>query len=138
MPHPFLYATHRDSQPYGVWAVSLPGPCPSPVQSSQDEEVRPWPCSAFWGWRNHGERRVKGGEEENPNVLQSSFLYICIEFNGLQITFTCPYSHCPFGDRPGSLSSLGLSFLICKVVVMIRHPTSPAPICCEDLASHLL
>lgn len=72
------------------------------------------------------EKEGKEEKRKTQNVLQSSFLYICIEFNGLQITFTYLYSHSPFGDRPGYLSSLGLSFLICKTVMMIR-PAPPPP-----------
>lgn len=33
------------------------------------------------------ENRIEG-ERKIENVLKSSFLYICLEFNGIRITFT--------------------------------------------------
>lgn len=56
------------------------------------------------------EEKRKEGKRKIENVLKSSFLYICIEFNGVQITFTHLFSPCPFDGREDGLTSLGFSF----------------------------
>lgn len=61
-----------------------------------------------------GEKRKE--KRKTQNVFKSSFPCICMEFDGLQITFTYPFSHCAFEERAGDLTPLGLSFLICKIV----------------------
>lgn len=74
------------------------------------------------------EEKRKEGKRKIENVLKSSFLYICIEFNGVQITFTYLFSPCPFDGREDGLTSLGFSFFICKMVTAMV-PSSQG--CCE-------